>query len=150
MVFKFYKFRNECCAHIAREAFIRIEHAVISNILGVWTSASRLLHNEAFPLSEPQAGIIRHTIILGFILRWHTRWHTIGHKRIQGQCPVRIATKPERSSDVDVNISAPVANGKSFGDTSEGFGDTFGSVSYTHLRAHETRHDLVCRLLLEK
>ena len=25
-----------------------------------------------------------------------------------------------------------------------------GSVSYTHLRAHETRHDLVCRLLLEK
>src|SRR5450759_4174128 len=28
--------------------------------------------------------------------------------------------------------------------------DTTGSVSYTHLRAHETRHDLVCRLLLEK
>src|SRR5450756_3007902 len=25
-----------------------------------------------------------------------------------------------------------------------------GSVSYTHLRAHETRHELVCRLLLEK
>ena len=28
--------------------------------------------------------------------------------------------------------------------------DGMGSVSYTHLRAHETRHDLVCRLLLEK
>src|SRR5450756_3224950 len=27
---------------------------------------------------------------------------------------------------------------------------TFYPVSYTHLRAHETRHDLVCRLLLEK
>src|SRR5450759_4219468 len=26
---------------------------------------------------------------------------------------------------------------------------TITSVSYTHLRAHETRHDLVCRLLLE-
>src|SRR5450756_2974638 len=26
----------------------------------------------------------------------------------------------------------------------------FWAVSYTHLRAHETRHDLVCRLLLEK
>src|SRR5665648_626654 len=26
----------------------------------------------------------------------------------------------------------------------------FVAVSYTHLRAHETRHDLVCRLLLEK
>src|SRR5450759_5673501 len=25
--------------------------------------------------------------------------------------------------------------------------NTKGSVSYTHLRAHETRHDLVCRLL---
>ena len=24
------------------------------------------------------------------------------------------------------------------------------AVSYTHLRAHENRHDLVCRLLLEK
>src|SRR5450756_2667256 len=29
-------------------------------------------------------------------------------------------------------------------------GADFESVSYTHLRAHETRHDLVCRLLLEK
>src|SRR5450759_5779448 len=28
--------------------------------------------------------------------------------------------------------------------------DWFHTVSYTHLRAHETRHDLVCRLLLEK
>src|SRR5450756_1991006 len=27
---------------------------------------------------------------------------------------------------------------------------TVKTVSYTHLRAHETRHDLVCRLLLEK
>ena len=29
-------------------------------------------------------------------------------------------------------------------------GGSLGPVSYTHLRAHETRHDLVCRLLLEK
>src|SRR5450756_669605 len=28
--------------------------------------------------------------------------------------------------------------------------DGTDTVSYTHLRAHETRHDLVCRLLLEK
>src|SRR5450756_327449 len=27
--------------------------------------------------------------------------------------------------------------------------ETTAPVSYTHLRAHETRHDLVCRLLLE-
>src|SRR5450756_2621207 len=30
------------------------------------------------------------------------------------------------------------------------YGLGFVPVSYTHLRAHETRHDLVCRLLLEK
>src|SRR5450756_1638792 len=28
--------------------------------------------------------------------------------------------------------------------------ESIWTVSYTHLRAHETRHDLVCRLLLEK
>src|SRR5665648_1121067 len=28
--------------------------------------------------------------------------------------------------------------------------DGMRTVSYTHLRAHETRHDIVCRLLLEK
>ena len=33
---------------------------------------------------------------------------------------------------------------------SEGINSTIEAVSYTHLRAHETRHDLVCRLLLEK
>src|SRR5450759_14711 len=33
----------------------------------------------------------------------------------------------------------------------QGFDErTIIPVSYTHLRAHETRHDLVCRLLLEK
>ena len=30
------------------------------------------------------------------------------------------------------------------------FNEMMKAVSYTHLRAHETRHDLVCRLLLEK
>src|SRR5450756_1266504 len=30
------------------------------------------------------------------------------------------------------------------------YGGFVAPVSYTHLRAHETRHDLVCRLLLEK
>src|SRR5450759_1711835 len=34
--------------------------------------------------------------------------------------------------------------------TGKGFAEEPKSVSYTHLRAHETRHDLVCRLLLEK
>ena len=39
------------------------------------------------------------------------------------------------------------------GKVSDATGPIIGAsvaVSYTHLRAHETRHDLVCRLLLEK
>ena len=32
----------------------------------------------------------------------------------------------------------------------EKFKEAAEAVSYTHLRAHETREDLVCRLLLEK
>src|SRR5450759_512942 len=43
-----------------------------------------------------------------------------------------------------------ILNKKEFSDF-ECFGDPIilKPVSYTHLRAHETRHDLVCRLLLE-
>ena len=39
-------------------------------------------------------------------------------------------------------------NYKNDGSEKIAYGDV--AVSYTHLRAHETRHDLVCRLLLEK
>src|SRR5678815_6039041 len=35
-------------------------------------------------------------------------------------------------------------------DDEEGILDPVGTVSYTHLRAHETPEHLVCRLLLEK
>ena len=44
--------------------------------------------------------------------------------------------------DIDVQVRA-------FGQTQVEPGTT-GSVSYKHLRAHETVLDLVCRLLLEK
>src|SRR5665648_1286708 len=40
------------------------------------------------------------------------------------------------------NLEAAIKATKKFGG--------HAPVSYTHLRAHETRHDLVCRLLLEK
>src|SRR5450759_3029169 len=45
--------------------------------------------------------------------------------------------------------SQPVNTPSAFGTTLM-FGYCLRTVSYTHLRAHETRHDLVCRLLLEK
>src|SRR5450756_2697481 len=44
----------------------------------------------------------------------------------------------------DTYVMAQILAG--LGGSSEGEGT---AVSYTHLRAHETRHDLVCRLLLE-
>src|SRR5665648_1160982 len=59
-----------------------------------------------------------------------------------------IAKNPEL---VDVytrrwNMVAVVSDGSAV----LGLGNIGGrAVSYTHLRAHETRHDLVCRLLLE-
>mgnify|MGYP002682749474 CR=1 FL=1 len=46
-------------------------------------------------------------------------------------------------------ILAPVISEKSYG-LIENNVYTFVAVSYTHLRAHETVLDLVCRLLLEK
>src|SRR5450759_3653489 len=49
---------------------------------------------------------------------------------------------PDHVLDVDTSSLGAV-----LGDTLR---KTEQAVSYTHLRAHETRHDLVCRLLLEK
>ena len=48
-----------------------------------------------------------------------------------------------------VNMPKPVIG--SISGPAAGIGAAIAmSVSYTHLRAHETRHDLVCRLLLDK
>ena len=50
----------------------------------------------------------------------------------------------------------PIVAGTRFRETRKMYGQvsseemTFTAVSYTHLRAHETVLDLVCRLLLEK
>jgi len=55
-----------------------------------------------------------------------------------------------READWGANYSLAHADASFIG---EAAGDEAGrriAVSYTHLRAHETRHDLVCRLLLEK
>src|SRR5450759_6040361 len=53
----------------------------------------------------------------------------------------------EVSDLTDVRVGAPLPLGTYALDEGVNFAL---SVSYTHLRAHETRHDLVCRLLLEK
>ena len=51
----------------------------------------------------------------------------------------------------DDALMSPMTFGKRFAEYCERLGyDATESVSYTHLRAHETVLDLVCRLLLEK
>src|SRR5450756_3012772 len=61
----------------------------------------------------------------------HSLWTSINHRRPGPVCRYR--------NDVTQDMSCACQR-------SQGF----RPVSYTHLRAHETRHDLVCRLLLEK
>src|SRR5450759_535348 len=51
------------------------------------------------------------------------------------------------AADPDVDLVVRAEGSCAFQGKGEG---GVGAVSYTHLRAHETRHDLVCRLLLEK
>ena len=49
--------------------------------------------------------------------------------------------------DVNNNAANPVINDRSFGEDRELVAQK--AVSYTHLRAHETVLEIVCRLLLE-
>src|SRR5450759_3118719 len=53
----------------------------------------------------------------------------------------------EAMDNLDKDIKGLMLTGKTF---IFSVGANLMAVSYTHLRAHETRHDLVCRLLLEK
>ena len=50
---------------------------------------------------------------------------------------------------VDRTVAIEVLD-RLFSELNPDVGDTLLPVSYTHLRAHETVLDLVCRLLLEK
>ena len=67
-------------------------------------------------------------------------------------CDSVIATTLTVNPSYEVAIAASICEGESI--LLEGVLQTqagiYRAVSYTHLRAHETREDLVCRLLLEK
>src|SRR5450756_2913716 len=62
-------------------------------------------------------------------------------RRTRSRVPSAVATFPARTG-VEGNLL--------FRDFRAESTPSLWPVSYTHLRAHETRHDLVCRLLLEK
>src|SRR5659263_750978 len=72
-------------------------------------------------------------IILGLCLYWLKKIRKIDNNTIT------LAAMLTAASFAIFQVSIPL-----FG------GVHINPVSYTHLRAHETRHDLVCRLLLEK
>src|SRR5665648_654216 len=54
------------------------------------------------------------------------------------EAAVPVAPPPSADGSEETLLMTPLSHGT----------DGFFAVSYTHLRAHETRHDLVCRLLL--
>src|SRR5665648_1158509 len=56
----------------------------------------------------------------------------------------------KHDSGADARLVTPWMGGREDHGAVVGGAGRARAVSYTHLRAHETRHDLVCRLLLEK
>src|SRR5659263_587881 len=64
-------------------------------------------------------------------------------KSTLGRCINRLETITSGSITID---GQPLPQeGKALADLRAQVGMVFQAVSYTHLRAHETRHDLVCR-----
>src|SRR5450756_2892509 len=62
----------------------------------------------------------------------------VGHRTlISGDGPLKVGVGPVRTG-----VTAILPRGKESNDPV--FAAWFTAVSYTHLRAHETRHDLVC------
>src|SRR5450759_5824389 len=73
------------------------------------------------------------------------------HKRLVPQNKSSAAARRPsgRALSPDYSCAPPLSQRRRVS-TRGAFLPTATAVSYTHLRAHETRHDLVCRLLLEK
>src|SRR5450756_515564 len=78
--------------------------------------------------------------------------YTIGY--VNGSLVVNPASQPTAQNITSANGSSIITFAGIPGVTyvTQSAANLIGpwTVSYTHLRAHETRHDLVCRLLLEK
>src|SRR5450756_1594559 len=72
----------------------------------------------------------------------------VGHVGADGAISIGQDVGALRTATAQSRVFRITVNGKAF---EVGVEQATGTpVSYTHLRAHETRHDLVCRLLLEK
>src|SRR5450756_3224681 len=87
------------------------------------------------PVTEPASSMNRHSRDC----RRATVFHSAFGRMRDGSLRYRVRSAAS-SDDVSLGGAMTAAFRRGIG---------AGSVSYTHLRAHETRHDLVCRLLLE-
>ena len=63
---------------------------------------------------------------------------------------IRDSAKAQEVADLKNQLAAATPSEETQQELSSTRGERDQSVSYTHLRAHETVLDLVCRLLLEK
>src|SRR5665811_2425225 len=95
---------------------------------------------------------ILHTVVIrlpGWV-EWGTRVHTMPESLATSIAATRATISSSIESTWTCFPFACIAHSPSFGRHWQRGGLPGGSVSYTHLRAHETVLDLVCRLLLEK
>ena len=72
---------------------------------------------------------------------------------VKGVAPaqsVQVVVVQQQALENSINATGTVLSNEEVEIRSEIQGRITGAVSYTHLRAHETVLDLVCRLLLEK
>src|SRR5450756_1472092 len=83
---------------------------------------------------------------------WYNRNTAFSPYMVEGKKTVALEVAEQMCFEAPDKVIVSVGDGCIVLGVAKGFHDllTLGPVSYTHLRAHETRHDLVCRLLLEK
>ena len=77
---------------------------------------------------------------------------TVLHPDFKNQPLIEFLKKQKKSIIINANNweEDALGSGWSWNDYNESYMNERSPVSYTHLRAHETVLDLVCRLLLEK
>src|SRR5450756_2870131 len=123
--------------HITASQFAVVFHDFLRKVTERWLDdphgalASRLVTGlQNIESAQPGVGI------------WDLSRKVFGFETLE-----RIFTENEPGEILKVLEADPSPDASDF---LRSLGTFMETVSYTHLRAHETRHDLVCRLLLEK
>ena len=87
------------------------------------------------------------TIISGFLGSGKT---TLLNHILKNQVGIKTAVLVNEFGEIGIDNDLIIEGSEDMIELNNGCICCSITVSYTHLRAHETRHDLVCRLLLEK